>query len=78
MCGDVVFTITKVDASSEIQGQSVGPGEKARRKFSNTDGGALGYRLSPDHFQRVERMLAPDLAPKNASYYCAQLANSFS
>ena len=40
--------------SSETQGQSVGPGEKARRKFSNTGGRAPGYRLSPDHFQTVK------------------------
>ena len=50
--------------SSETQGQSVGPGEKARRKFSSTGGRALGYRLSPDHFQTVKRMLAPDWAQK--------------
>ena len=51
-------------ASSETQGQSVGPGEKARRKFSSTGGKAPGYRLSPDHFQTVKRMLAPDWAQK--------------
>ena len=39
-------------------------GEKARRKFSSTGGKAPGYRLSPDHFQTVERMLAPDWAQK--------------
>ena len=39
-------------------------GEKARRKFSSTGGKARGYRLSPDHFQRVKRKQAPDLAPK--------------
>ena len=60
------------------QGQSVGSGEKARRKFSSTGGRASGYRLSPDHFQTVKRMLAPDWARKNALYYCAsaQSANS--
>ena len=41
---------------------AVGLGEKARRKFSSTDGRAPGYRSSPDHFQRVTRMLAPDWA----------------
>ena len=51
-------------SSSETQGQSVGPGEKARRKFSSTGGKAPGYRLSPDHFQTVKRMLAPDWAQK--------------
>ena len=50
--------------SSETQGQSVGPGEKARRKFSSTGGKAPGYRLSPDHFQTVKRMLAPDWPQK--------------
>ena len=50
--------------SSETQGQSVGPGEKARRKFSSTGGRAPGYRLSPDHFQTVKWMLAPDWAQK--------------
>ena len=46
------------------QGQSVGSGEKARRKFSSTGGRASGYRLSPHHFQTVKRMLAPDWAQK--------------
>ena len=50
--------------SSETQGQSVGSGEKARRKFSSTCGKAPGYRLSTDHFQTVKRMLAPDWAQK--------------
>ena len=50
--------------SSETQGQSVGPGEKARGKFSSTGGRAPGYRLSQDHFQTVKRMLAPDWAQK--------------
>ena len=50
--------------SSETQGRSVGPGEKARQKFSSTGGKATGYRLSPDHFQTVKRMLAPDWAQK--------------
>ena len=50
--------------SSETQGRSVGPGEKARRKFLSTGGKAPGYRLSPDHFQKVKRMLAPDWAQK--------------
>ena len=45
-------------------GRSVGPGEKARRKFSSTFGKAPGYRLSPDHFQTVKRMVAPDYAQK--------------
>ena len=36
------------------------------------------YQLSPNYFQKFKRMLAPDWAQKNASYYCAQSANSFS
>ena len=52
------------DASSETQGRSVGPGEKAQQKFSRTGGKAPGYRLSPDHFQTVKRMLVPDWAQK--------------
>ena len=64
--------------SSETQGQSVGSGEKARRKFSSTSGRAPGYRLSPDHFQTVKRMQAPDCGTRNALYYCAQWANSIS
>ena len=51
-------------SSSETQGRSVGPGEKTRQKFSSTGGKAPGYRLSPDHFQTVKRMLAPDWAQK--------------
>ena len=46
------------------QGQSVGPGEMARRKFSNTGRRAPGYQLSPDHFQTVKRILAPEWAQK--------------
>ena len=38
--------------SSETQGQSVGSGEKAGRKFSGKGGRAPGYRLLPDHFQK--------------------------
>ena len=50
--------------SSETQEQSVGWGEKALRKFSSTVRKAPGYRLSPDHFQTVKRLLAPDWAQK--------------
>ena len=67
-----------LNASLETQGRSVGSGEKARRSILSTGGKAPLYRLSPDHFQEVKRMLAPDLAQKNALYYCAQSANSFS
>ena len=36
--------------SSEAQGQSVGLGEKAGRKFSSTGERAPGYPLSPNYF----------------------------
>ena len=41
--------------SRRPKGQSVGPAEKARRKFSSTDGRAPWYRLSLDHFETVKR-----------------------
>ena len=50
------------EPSSETQGRSVEPGEKARRTFSSTGEKAPGYRLSPDHFQTVKRLLALDWA----------------
>ena len=50
--------------SSEIQGQSVGSGEKARRKFSSMVERAPGYRLSPNYFQNFKQMPAPDWAQK--------------
>ena len=53
-----------LNASLETQGRSVGPGEKARRNILSTGGKAPWYRLSPDHFQEVKRMLAPDWAQK--------------
>ena len=52
------------DPSLETQGQSVGQGEKARQKFSSPGEKAPGYRLSPDHFQTVKQMLAPDWPQK--------------
>ena len=69
---------SEVVTSSETQGQSVRSGEKAGRKFSSTGERAPGYRLSPNYFQNFKRMLAPNWAQKNALYYCAQSANSFS
>ena len=51
-------------SSSETQGQSVRSGEKARRKFLSKGGGAPGYLLSPDHFQKFKRMPAPDWTQK--------------
>ena len=53
--------------SSETQGQSVGPGEKARRKFSSTG-----------PFPNGQANAGSWLATKNALYYCAQSANSIS
>ena len=38
------------------------PGAVSRAE--RTGGKAPGYRLSPDHFQTVKRMLAPDWAQK--------------
>ena len=64
--------------SSETQGQSVGSGESARQKFSGKGERAPRYWLSPNYFQKFMRMPAPDWAQKNALYYCAQSANSFS
>ena len=61
---DIESLKASICASSETQGWSVGPAEKARQKFSSTGGKAPGYRLSPDHFQTVKRMLAPDWAQK--------------
>ena len=51
-------------SSSETQGQPVGSGEKAGRKFSSTGERAPGYRLSPNYFQKFKRMPAPDWAQK--------------
>ena len=50
------------DPSSETQGQSVGSGGKAGRKFLSKGERAPGYRLSRDHFQKFKRMPAPDWA----------------
>ena len=66
------------DPSSETQKQSVVSGERARRKFSSTGERAPGYCLSPNYFQKFKRIPAPDWGQKNALYYCAQSANSFS
>ena len=55
---------TDCKSSSETQGQSVGSGEKARQKFLSKGGGAPGYLLSPDHFQKFKQMPAPDWAQK--------------
>ena len=52
------------NSSSETQGQSVGLGEKPGRKFSSTDKRAPGYQLSPNYFQELRQMPAPDWAQK--------------
>ena len=49
---------------SETQGQSVGSGEKAGRKFPSTGKRAPGYRLSLNYFQKFKQMPAPDWAQK--------------
>ena len=51
---DEVLILPDCSSSSETQGQSVEPGEKAPRKFSSTGGRASGYRLSSDHFHTVK------------------------
>ena len=58
-------------SSLETQGQSVGSGEKAGRKFSSTGERAPGYRRSPNCFQKFKQMLLPI-----ALYHCEQSANS--
>ena len=50
--------------SLETQGQSVGSGEKAGRKFSSMGEWAPGYRLLPNYFKKFKRMPAPDWAQK--------------
>ena len=52
------------NSSLETQGQSVGLGEKAGRKFSSTDKRAPGYQLSQNYFQEFRQMPAPDWAQK--------------
>ena len=47
-----------------VSWNSVGSGDRTRRKSSGTGRGAPGYRLSPDHFYTAKRMLAPDWAQK--------------
>ena len=65
-------------SSSETQGQSVESGEKAGRKFSSMGERAPRYRLSPNYFQKIQADAGSWLGTKNALYYCAQSANSFS
>ena len=58
------FSETESFSSLETQGQSVGSGERARRKFSSTGERAPGYRLSPNYFQKFKPMPAPDWEQK--------------
>ena len=62
--------ITRITSSTETQGQSVGSGEKAGRKFSRKGGRAPGYRLSSNYFQTFKRLLAPDWAQKYFVLLC--------
>ena len=75
--GNVVITKNKtknnlirlftVPYSSPILGDPgavSGSGEMARRTFWSTGGRAPWYRLSPEHFETVKRILAPDWAQK--------------
>ena len=64
-------------SSSQTQGQSVGLGERARRKISSTGERAPGYRLTK-LFPKIQADAGSWLGTKNALYYCAQSANSFS
>ena len=61
-------------SSSETQGQSGGSGERARWEFSSTGERAPAYRLFP----KLQADAGSSLGTKNALYYCAQSANSFS
>ena len=63
----LLFKVVVISSSAETQGQSVGSGEKAGRKFSSTGERAPGYRLSPNYFKQ---MLAPDCAQKCFALLC--------
>ena len=54
----------RYSSSSETQGRSVGPEKRRDESFQAQAEKPLGYRLSPDHFQTIKRMLAPDWAQK--------------
>ena len=61
------------------RGSQSGWVKRRDESFQAWGGRAPGYRLSPEYFQTVKRMLVSDKAKKkNALYYCAQSANSFS
>ena len=58
------FFETTFRPSLETQGQSVGSGERAPRKFSSMGERAPGYRLSLSYFEKFKRMSAPDWVQK--------------
>ena len=68
--------IARFFLSSKTQGQSVGSGKKAGRKFSSKGGGAPEDLPSPNYFRKFKQIPAPDWAQK--MLYCAQSVNSFS
>ena len=61
---DSILSNSIGNPSLETQGQSVGSGEKAGRKFLSTGERAPGYRLSLNYFQKFKQMPAPDWAQK--------------
>ena len=73
------ITATRFDSepSSETQGRSVRPGEKARWKASSMGGSPWVLTLTGP-FPNGQANAGSSLGTKNALYYCAQSANSFS
>ena len=73
------ITATRFDSepSSETQGRSVRPGEKARWKSSSMGGSPWVLTLTGP-FPNGQANAGSSLGTKNALYYCAQSANSFS
>ena len=73
------ITATRFDSepSSETQGRSVRPGEKARWKSSSMGGSSWVLTLTGP-FPNGQANAGSSLGTKNALYYCAQSANSFS
>ena len=64
--------------SSETQGQSVGSGKKAGQKFSSTGERAPLVPTPTGLFLNIQAVAGPWWGTKNALYYWAQSANSFS
>ena len=54
----------RYSSSSETQGRSVRREKRRDESFQAQAEKPLSYRLSPDHFQTIKRMLAPDWAQK--------------